>query len=125
RTDLLVQRQRLLRVGSPSALAEVNASLAAEAFSRAERLTRDWLDRRDARTGLFPKSLRPDGQIWNYGDAAADFFPFLGISTRFLVPERFSEILATLAAERAYSPGFPENIELETGPRVPEAPEKQ
>ena len=113
RTALLDARARLLDAGDPAGAARLNSVLSAEAFARAARVTVRWLDRRDARTGLFPHTLSPKDRYWSYGDAGSDLFPFLAIATRYLVPGRYPEILETLAAERRLNPGFPQDLMLE------------
>lgn len=116
RRALLAERERLRAAGDIDGVARYNSVLASEAFERAARVTTHWLDRRDAPTGLFPHTLRPDGRVWSYGDAGSDLFPFLGIATRYLLSERYGEILAALAAERSLSQSrsFPLDVSLDT-----------
>ncbi len=112
---------------STPAIAEARANgvAAAEAFRRAARATERWLDRRDARTGLFPHTLRGDRDQWTYGDAGSDLYPFLAIATHLLLPERTPEILAVLEAERARSPGLPRDVDLKTGRPLERTAEKE
>jgi hypothetical protein len=126
RRALLAERERLRAAGDAGGVARYNSVLASEAFERAAGVTAHWLDRRDAATGLFPHTLRPDGRVWSYGDAGSDLFPFLGIATRYLLPDRYPEILATLAAERRLSEGqkFPVDVSLDTLEPVEREPEK-
>lgn len=125
RQALLDERARLSNRGDSAEVAGLNSVLASEAFGRAASVTRRWLDRRDAPTGLFPHTLRRDGRIWTYGDAGSDLFPFLALATRYLVADRYPEILATLAAERALSSGLPQDISLDTRRPVRPEPEKR
>jgi hypothetical protein len=126
RRALLAERARLRAAGDADGVARYNSVLASEAFERAARITAYWLDRRDPSSGLFPHTLRPDGRVWSYGDAGSDLFPFLGIATRYLLPDRYDEILATLAAERRLSQGqsFPQDVSLDTLQPVEREPEK-
>ncbi len=124
RRPLLAERSRLRADGDASGVARLNSVLASEAFERAASVTTRWLDRRDAPTGLFPHTLRPDGRVWSYGDVGSDLFPFLGIATRYLLPDRYNEILATLAAERRLTRGFPVDVSLDTLQPVEREPEK-
>src|SRR3954470_7512954 len=118
RQALLAERARLRAAGDADGVARYNSVLASEAFERAASVTAYWLDHRDPQTGLFPHSLKPGGRIWSYGDAGSDLFPFLGIGTRYLLPERYPEILAALAAERRLSQGqsstIPRDVSLDT-----------
>ena len=114
RRALLTERAQMRAAGDTAGIARLNSVLASEAFERAASVTTRWLDRRDVPTGLFPHTLRPDGRVWSYGDAGSDLYPFLGIATAYLIPDRYDEILATLAAERRLTRGFPQDVDLET-----------
>ncbi len=114
RATMLDARDRAQKAGDPDGLARLNSVLSSEAFSRAARVTTHWLDRRDAPTGLFPHTLKPKGRYWSYGDVGSDLYPFLAIGTQQLLPGRFPEIVATLAAERGLTPGFPRDVDLDT-----------
>jgi hypothetical protein len=124
RRSLLAERTRLRAAGSLDDVARLNSTLASEAFERAATVTTRWLDRRDPATGLFAQTLRPDGRYWTYGDVGSDLFPFLAISTRYLLPDRYDEILATLDAERHLTAGFPRDVHLDTLQPVDTEPEK-
>ena len=124
RRALLAERAQLRAAGDMAGVARLNSVLASEAFERAASVTTRWLDRRDAPTGLFPHTLRPDGRVWSYGDAGSDLFPFLGIATAHLIPDRYDEILATLASERRLTRGFPVDVALDTLLPVELEPEK-
>jgi hypothetical protein len=114
RDVLLEERRRRQDSRDAGGLAHLNSVLALEAFSRAAGLTTRWLDHRDAASGLFPTTLGRTGRFWRYQDTAADLFPHLALATRLLIPERYPEIVATLTAERALSPGFPKDISLDS-----------
>jgi len=124
RRSLLAERSRLRAAGSLDDVARLNSTLASEAFERAAGVTTRWLDRRDPASGLFPQTLRPDGRYWTYGDVGSDLFPFLAIATRYLLPDRYDEILATLDAERHLTTGFPRDVYLDTLQPVETEPEK-
>lgn len=125
RTDLLAERRRLQDAGDIRGVARLSSVLSAEAFERAERVTARWLNRRDKATGLFPHTLNPKDRYFSYGDVGADLYPFLAIGTHQLLPGRYGEILGTLSAERALSPGLPHDVMLD-GLRLRERkPEEQ
>ncbi len=54
-----------------------NAQLAQEGYIRCEHYVHAWLDQADERTGLIPRNLNRDRNIWNAQDAAADNYPFM------------------------------------------------
>ena len=114
RAALLDERARLHDAGDAAGVARLNAVLSTEAFDRAAQVTVRWLDHRDPPTGLFPHTLRPQGRYFSYGDVGADLYPFLAIATRYLVYDRYPEILDALAQERNLSPGFPQDRLLDT-----------
>jgi hypothetical protein len=114
RQSLLDERARLQDAGDVAGVARLNAVLSTEAFQRAAQVTIRWLDHRDGPTGLFPHTLRPKDRYFSYGDVGADLYPFLAIATRYLVYDRYAEILDALAQERALSPGFPQDRLLDT-----------
>jgi hypothetical protein len=124
RRALLAERAHLRASGNLDDVARLNSTLASEAFERTATVTTRWLDRRDASSGLFPHTLHPDGRVWSYGDVGSDLFPFLGIATWLLLPSRYDEILATLAAERRLTTGFPRDVSLDTRQPVEQEPEK-
>lgn len=124
RHALLAARAQYRADADADGVASLNSVLASEAFERVASVTTRWLDRRDPATGLFPHTLKADDRYWSYGDAGSDLFPFLGIATRYLMPERYNEILATLAAERALSRGFPHDVFLDNLRPVAREPEK-
>lgn len=124
RRSLLAERSRLRASGNLDDVARLNSALSSEAFERAATVTTGWLDRRDPASGLFPHTLRPDGRVWTYGDVGSDLFPFLAISTRLLLPDRYGEILETLAAERRLTSGFPRDVSLDTLVPVEQETEK-
>lgn len=117
RAALLQEKARREAAGDAPGVARVNAVLAGEAFARAARVVRIWLDRRDRRTSLLPRSLAPEGQVWVYEDTGADLFGHLAIGTTLLEPWRQTEILTTLAAERRLGPTLPDDVALPSGAR--------
>jgi hypothetical protein len=124
RRALLAERNRLRSAGNLDDVARLNSTLASEAFERAAKVTTRWLDHRDPASGLFSQTLRPDGRYWTYGDVGSDLFPFLAIATRYLIPDRYDEILATLDAERHLTAGYPHDVYLDTLQPVDTEPEK-
>jgi hypothetical protein len=125
RPALLDERARLHDAGDAAGVARLNAVLSTEAFERAAQVTVRWLDRRDGPTGLFPHTLRPKDRYFSYGDVGADLYPFLAIATRYLVYDRYPEILDALDAERNLSPGFPRDRLLDTLELRPREPHDQ
>jgi hypothetical protein len=84
------------------AQATANGRLANEAFVRSDRLMMDWLTLADPISGLLPRTVTTDRDIWNAKDCAADLYPFLVLTAWFTRPElfrgRMQEMLLTEAA---------------------------
>jgi hypothetical protein len=57
--------------------AAANGILANEAFRRCRRYVEGWLRHADPQSGLIPRNLDRDKDIWNAQDAAADNYPFM------------------------------------------------
>ncbi len=64
-------------------MAEKNGRLASEAFDRCNRYVKGWLHYADPESGLIPKNLSNNKDIWNAKDAAADNYPFMVLTTFF------------------------------------------
>ena len=79
-----------------------NGEAANEALLRSHRLMLDWLEQADSATGLLPRNLQADRDIWNARDAAADLYPFLTLTAWFtdrdLFAGRMHDILLTETA---------------------------
>jgi hypothetical protein len=112
--------ERLLRIGLAAALiagcahapaaapearfaeAARNGEAAREALVRSRRVMLAWLEHADPVTGLLPRNLQGDADIWNARDAAADLYPFFVLTAWFTDPDLFSgrmqDILLTEAA---------------------------
>ncbi|MHC4678101.1 MAG: FAD-dependent oxidoreductase [Planctomycetota bacterium] len=54
-----------------------NGRLANEGFRRCRRFVEGWLRQADPKTGLIPRNLSRDRDIWNAEDSAADNYPFM------------------------------------------------
>lgn len=54
-----------------------NGRLANEGFIRCRRFVQGWLKYADPKTGLIPRNLSQDKDIWNAQDCAADNYPFM------------------------------------------------
>tara|TARA_R110002049_G_scaffold28018_4_gene96610 strand:+ start:12651 stop:14264 length:1614 start_codon:yes stop_codon:yes gene_type:complete len=67
--------------------AHANAIAANEGFIRCENFVEGWLEHCDAESGLIPRNLEGDTDIWNAKDAAADNYPFM-VLTSFFVDQR-------------------------------------
>ncbi|WP_198440172.1 hypothetical protein [Pareuzebyella sediminis] len=57
--------------------ARANGILVNEGLERCRRFVKDWLAFADSTTGLIPRNLYEDPDIWNAKDAAADNYPFM------------------------------------------------
>jgi hypothetical protein len=77
--------------------AEHNGRDAAEAFSRCRRYVDGWLAHADPQSGLIPRNLSRDRDLWNGRDAAADNYPFMvltcALTDRELFEGRMREML--------------------------------
>ncbi len=59
------------------ALAARHGRQANEQFVRCRRFVAGWLNHADPRTGLIPRNLTRDRDVWNAQDAAADNYPYM------------------------------------------------
>jgi hypothetical protein len=73
--------------------AEQNAALANQAWQRSQRFVEGWLQHADPETGLIPRNLTRDKDIWNANDAAADNYPFMVLTTAFTDQNMFNGIM--------------------------------
>jgi len=62
---------------NPFQQAARNADQAREAFQRCHRFVEGWLQHADPKTGLIPRNLTKNADIWNAKDSAADNYPFM------------------------------------------------
>ncbi|MHC4402487.1 MAG: hypothetical protein ACYTG0_22720 [Planctomycetota bacterium] len=76
-----------------------NARQAAEAFFRCRRFVDGWLAHADPASGLIPRNLSGDRDIWNARDSAADNYPFMvltaAMTDRPLLEGRMRDMLRT------------------------------
>jgi len=63
------------------AAAQANGVLANEGFQRCTRYVSGWLEQADAETGLIPRNLTKDKNIWNAHDCGADNYPFMVLTS--------------------------------------------
>ncbi|MCC6730012.1 MAG: acetylxylan esterase [Chthonomonadales bacterium] len=84
--------------GSPTAEALRRGEIARRAFCRARALLDGWWAYRDPATDMTPRTL--DQPVWAPNDNAADMFPFLFMTARYLRPEREPDLLRLLETER-------------------------
>ena len=79
--------------------AERNARHAAEALFRCRRFVDGWLAHADPVSGLIPRNLDRDRDIWNAKDSAADNYPFMvltaAMTDRPLLEGRMRDMLRT------------------------------
>ena len=67
-----------------------NGRLANEGFTRCRNFVTGWLRQADPQTGLIPRNLGRDKDIWNAQDSAADNYPFM-VLTAALTDSRLFE----------------------------------
>jgi len=76
-----------------------NGRLANEGFIRCRNFVKGWLNHADPETGLIPRNLNKDKDIWNAQDSAADNYPFMvltaAITDRNLFDGRMLAMLRT------------------------------
>lgn len=81
------------------AAARVNAQASGEAFERCHRFVQGWLAHADPRSGLIPRNLTKDVDLWNGRDSAADNYPFMvltcAMTDRTMFHGRMRDILKT------------------------------
>jgi len=61
-----------------------NGYLANEGYVRCLNFVNDWLEYADPETGLIPRNLHDNKDIWNAKDAAADNYPFMVLTAYML-----------------------------------------
>ncbi len=67
-----------------------NGRLANEGFIRCRRFIDGWLAHADAKTGLIPRNLNRDKDIWNAQDSAADNYPFMVLTAALTDPALYN-----------------------------------
>ncbi len=76
-----------------------NGRLANEGFVRCRNFVKGWLEQADPTTGLIPRNLSRNKDIWNAQDSAADNYPFMvltaAITDRPLFEGRMLDMLRT------------------------------
>ena len=81
--------------------ADENAILANEGFIRSGKFVQGWLEMADPESGLIPRNLETDKDIWNAKDAAADNYPFMVLTSFFTDQDLFDgTMLEMLNAEK-------------------------
>lgn len=85
--------------GEKFAQAAENGQLANEGFIRCRNFVKGWLNHADPATGLIPRNLNKDKDIWNAQDSAADNYPFMvltaAITDQSLFEGRMLDMLRT------------------------------
>nr|MBC8373842.1 hypothetical protein [Planctomycetota bacterium] len=80
--------------------AELHGRQANEAFFRCQRFVEGWLKHADPKTGLIPRNLNRNRDIWNAKDSAADNYPFMVLTAAMTNRKMFDgRMLDMLAAE--------------------------
>ncbi|AWV97668.1 hypothetical protein [Arcticibacterium luteifluviistationis] len=69
--------------------AQANGILVNTGLERCRLFVKDWLAQADSSTGLIPKNLYTDLDIWNAKDAAADNYPFMVLTAAITDKELF------------------------------------
>jgi len=69
---------------------QTNAELANEAFSRCSRYLHAWLTYTDVETGLIPRNITKNKDIWNAWDSAADNYPFMVLTASLTDPDLYT-----------------------------------
>ncbi|MDH3245704.1 MAG: hypothetical protein OEM26_13885, partial [Saprospiraceae bacterium] len=81
------------------ARASQNGELVNEGLERCRRFVEGWLQHADSISGLIPRNLDQDLDIWNTKDAAADNYPFMVLTAAMtdsaLFTGRMKDILET------------------------------
>lgn len=70
-----------------------NAEIANEAFKRCLLFVNGWLQHADPETGLIPRNLTKNRDIWNARDSAADNYPFMVLTTAMTDRIKFKGIM--------------------------------
>jgi hypothetical protein len=85
--------------------AKENANAANEGFRRSLNFVNDWLQYADSESGLIPRNLYEDDDIWNARDSAADNYPFMVLTTYLLDRDLFDgHMRDMLSAEKRVTP---------------------
>ena len=118
RSQLMQAKHRSRVMGDAFGEAQAAGVLAAEAQVRAARVLDVWLGRIDPRTGLLPKGLTAEDQVWDYANAGADLYPHLVIAAALLRPSAEPTLLQVLTSERAMTPlgQLPRDVDLASAP---------
>ncbi|MCP5520373.1 MAG: hypothetical protein H7A46_02345 [Verrucomicrobiales bacterium] len=86
-------------------MARQNAAAANEGFRRCLRFVHGWLAQADPGTGLIPRNLQRDRDIWNAQDSAADNYPFMVLTAALLDEDLFEgRMRAMLETEARLTP---------------------
>jgi hypothetical protein len=116
RSAVVAARAKGLLDQDNAAAARMSGLLAAEAHSRALQVLERWIPRIDAGTGLLPKGVSQQDQVWEYADTGADLFPHLLIAASLLRPEHVPVLRNVIARERALTGplNVPPDVDLPT-----------
>ena len=117
RSQLIQDKHRSHAAGDAFGEAQAAGVLAAEAQVRAARVLDVWTRRIDPTTGLLPKGLTAEDQVWDYANVGADLYPHLVIAAALLRPSAEPALVQVLSAERALAPSgqLPRDVDLASG----------
>lgn len=98
--------------------AERNARQAAEGLYRCRRFVDGWLAHAEPKTGLIPRNLNRDKDLWNGRDAGADNYPFMvltcALTDRAMFEGRMLEMLRTEEKLTKRHDRLPDDVILST-----------
>jgi hypothetical protein len=116
RSSLVQQKHARLAAGDALGVARASAVLAAEAQLRAWRVLERWSRRIDPETGLLPKGITSEGNVWEYADTGSDLYPHLVIAASLLQPALLPTLSDVIGAERrlARQQTLPDDVDLAT-----------
>jgi len=69
--------------------ASENGKLVNEGFNRCINYVNAWMKFADPATGLIPRNINDSRDYWNAWDAAADNYPFMVLTSSFVMPDFF------------------------------------
>jgi hypothetical protein len=99
--------------------ARINSYMAHESMTLLDSFSGAWIDQRDPATGLIPYRLTwgDEYNLYLPEQSAADFYPFLIISSYMVNESRFREVIRWLDVEEEYrfEEGFPGAVDLVSG----------
>jgi hypothetical protein len=114
RSDVVSAKYDSQANGDLAGAARAAGVLAAEAQLRAARVLDRWTPRIDPETGLLPRGVAAQDQVWDYANTGADLYPHLTIAAALLRPSVSPALEQVLTAEQrlADATGLPADVDL-------------